>query len=92
MPTPSGNRQGHLNPANVNPRRKVMKIRVNLRVWFNSKMGAGATEIGYTDWREDSVDEAVRKALTYAINRGFSDADVESVEILEGKLARDADL
>ena len=69
-----------------------MKIRVNLRVWFNSKMGAGATEIGYVEGYEDDVDEAVTKALAYAANHGFPDADVESVEILEGKLARIADL
>ena len=69
-----------------------MKIRVNLIVWFRSKLGGGATEIGYTDWHEDSIDEAVERALVYAANRGFPDADVESVEILEGKLARIADL
>ena len=89
MPTPSGNRQGHLNPTKLEE--NDMKIRVNLRVWFNSKMGAGATEIGYVEGYEDDVDEAVTKALTYAANHGFSDADVESVEITEGKLARDVE-
>ncbi|KKM75772.1 hypothetical protein LCGC14_1386840 [marine sediment metagenome] len=64
----------------------MKRFRIHMTVSYQTKSGLGDVYIGHLICIANSVDDAVKEALTAATDSGWPDADVSGVELLEGGL------